>query len=57
MFIVKGWGAGLKNAGLPKKNKERVQDFGNLSRSWVDYHHSPKHQKCLALVKMRPIRV
>ena len=42
MFVVKGWGAGLKNAGLPKKNKERVQDFDNLSHSWVDYHHLPE---------------
>lgn len=42
MFVVKGWGAGLKNAGLPQKNKERAQDFGNLSHSWIDYYHFPK---------------
>lgn len=25
MFIVKGWGAGLKNAGLPKKIKNECK--------------------------------
>ena len=25
MFVVKGWGAGLKNAGLPKKIKNECK--------------------------------
>ena len=29
----------------PQKNKERVQDFGNLSHSWIDYYHFPKYPK------------
>lgn len=29
----------------PQKNKEPVQDFGNLSRSWIVYYHFPKYQK------------
>lgn len=45
-----------KTQGSPK-NKERVQDFGNLSHSWIDYYHFPKYLKgvwrCLIHLSVR----